>query len=72
MEDLFKDRSHLEDQLLNEKHKKQSLNEELMRLNQKIDHTTETNSRINNQLQSIVKESEDKQVSFELKVHYME
>lgn len=54
----------MEDQLVNEKHKKQSLNEELMRLNQKIDHTIESNSRLNNQLQSIVKESEEKQVKF--------
>jgi len=62
LEELLKDRSHLEDQLINEKHKKQSLNEELMRLNQKIDHTIDSNSRLNNQLQSIVKESEEKQV----------
>lgn len=58
----MKDRSHLEDQLINEKHKKQSLNEELIRLNQKIDHTIESNSRLNIQLQNIVKESEEKQV----------
>lgn len=59
---MLKDRAHLEDQLVNEKHKKQSLNEELMRLNQKIDHTIDSNSRLNSQLQNIVKEKEDKQV----------
>lgn len=52
----------MEDQLVNEKHKKQSLNEEIMRLNQKIDHTIDSNSRKNNQLQSVVKECEEKQV----------
>lgn len=68
LEELLKDRSHLEDQLVNEKHKKQSLNEELMRLNQKIDHTIESNSRLNSQLQSIVKESEEKQVKLYHKI----
>jgi rootletin len=63
LEELLKDRSHLEDQLINEKHKKQSLNEELIRLNQKIDHTMESNSRLNIQLQNIIKESEEKQVA---------
>lgn len=62
LEELLKDRSHLEDQLINEKHKKQSLNEELMRLTQKIDHTMESNSRLNIQLQNIIKENEEKQV----------
>lgn len=62
LEELFKDRAHLEDQLANERHKKQSLNEELMRLNQKIDHTIDSNSRLNSQLQNIIKENEEKQV----------
>lgn len=52
----------MEDQVANEKHKKQSLNEEIMRLNQKIDHTIDSNSRKTNQLQSVVKECEEKQV----------
>lgn len=68
MEELLKDRSHLEDQLVNEKHKKQSLNEELMRLNQKIDHTMESNSRLNNQLQNIIKENGEKQVKLLIKI----
>lgn len=66
MEELLKDRSHLEDQLVNEKHKKQSLNEELIRLNQKIDHTMESNSRLNNQLQNIIKENGEKQVKLSI------
>lgn len=69
LEELLKDRSHLEDQLVNEKHKKQSLNEELMRMNQKIDHTMDSNSRLNGQLQNIIKESEDKQVKISTKYH---
>lgn len=42
--------------------KKESLSEELMRIQQRLEQANETNSRVNRNLEDLVKENEDKLV----------
>lgn len=47
--------------------KRETLNEEILRLRQRLEQATETNARINRNLEDLVKSNEEKQVRFLLK-----
>lgn len=59
---VIRERSNLSNQLTVMARKKEALNEELMRTRQKFEQCNETNSRINRNLEELVKECEEKQV----------
>lgn len=60
---MSRERGDLSNQLVQQARKKEILNEELMRLRQKLEQSNENNARINRNLEDLVKETEDKQVS---------
>lgn len=61
---VCRERSDLSTQLCSLGRKKDSLGEEIMRLQQRLEQSTETNNRLNRTLEELVKECEEKQVRF--------
>ena len=59
---VARERGDLSNQLSVLARKKEALNEELMRCKQKLEQSAETNSRINRDLEDLIKEKEEKQV----------
>ncbi|XP_052835691.1 rootletin isoform X2 [Drosophila gunungcola] len=63
---VTRDRGDIHNQLTAMCRKKEALNEELMRTRQRLEQTTETNSRLNRNLEEMVKDVEEKQVVIDL------
>lgn len=61
---VTRERNDLSNQLTVMGRKRDALNEELMRCRQKLEQANETGTRINRNLEELVKECEDKQVNF--------
>lgn len=63
---VTRERNDLSNQLTVFGRKKDALNEELMRTRQRLEQATETNARINRNLEDLVKECEDKQCGLDV------
>ncbi|KAH8291988.1 hypothetical protein KR054_002938 [Drosophila jambulina] len=63
---VTRDRGDIHNQLTAMCRKKEALNEELMRTRQRLEQTTETNNRLNRNLEEMVKDVEEKQVVIDL------
>lgn len=70
---IARERSDLSNQLTVVSRKKEGLSEELLRTKQRLEQVNETNLRVNRNLENLVKECEEKQVSFsyESKVDFL-
>ena len=60
---MTRERGDLSNQLSILARKKEGLNEELLRIRQRLEQSNETNARINRNLEDLVKDCEEKQVS---------
>lgn len=63
---VTRERSDLSNQLSQLARKKEVLNEELMRVRQRLEQANENNARINRNLEDLVKETEEKQVRYNI------
>lgn len=61
----------MSNQLAQNNRKKELLNEDILRLRQKLEQCNENNARINRNLEDLVKETEEKQVS-KIKKNYLQ
>jgi rootletin len=59
---VSKERGDLSNQLSSLVRKKEALNEELMRIRQRLEQANETNARLNRDLEDLMKDKEEKQV----------
>jgi rootletin len=59
---VSKERGDLSNQLSSLARKKEALNEELMRIRQRLEQASETNARLNRDMEDLMKDKEEKQV----------
>lgn len=59
---VSRERGDLSGQLTTLARKKEALNEELMRVRQRLEQASETNGRLNRDLEDLLKDKEEKQV----------